>query len=153
MCFGRCSTAHIQELIFQVVMMNLLEHVLRVSFHVCQHRVSWHVCQHLLPLKARLSQDHVFVVCSVVVSWSLSGHHGLPCSGSGVPWMSFAGTHQCATESRVTPWQSANPCCVLSWPRVCLALVLVIVHHAHVQLRILTLRTNLEAAVEVSRET
>ena len=52
-----------------------------------------------------------------VVSWSFCrATHGLPCSGTDVPWVSFpglAGTHRCATESRVTPWQSANPCCVL----------------------------------------
>ena len=48
---------------------------------------------------------------SVVVSWRLCrATHGLPCSGNGVPWVSLPGPHQCATESKVTQWQSANPC-------------------------------------------
>ena len=75
-----------------------------------RYHVSFQVCQHLDSLKARLSQDLVFVVWSFVESWSLSGHprpslFGHPCT-VGV----LAGTHQCATLSRVTLWQSANPC-------------------------------------------
>ena len=29
--------------------------------------------------------------------------------GTGVSWCVLAGPHQCATESRMTLWQSANP--------------------------------------------
>ena len=67
----------------------------------------------LVPLKARLSQD---LVCSLVVCRGSSRGVvvGPPTAfrrrGSGVPW------HRCATESRVTLWQSANPCC-LRWSR------------------------------------
>ena len=52
---------------------------------------------------------------SEVVSWNwLWATHGLPCSGTGVRTEGvLAGNHRCATESRVTLWQSANPCCVL----------------------------------------
>ena len=50
---------------------------------------------------------------SEVVSWNwLWATHGLSCSGTGVTWAVLAGTHRCATESRVTLRQSANPCCV-----------------------------------------
>ena len=52
---------------------------------------------------------------SEVVSWNwLWATHGLPCSGTGVRTEGvLARTHRCATESRVTLWQSANPSCVL----------------------------------------
>ena len=67
--------------------------------------------------------------------------HGLPCSRHGCTVGVLAGTHRCDTESKVTLWQSANPLlCVVGVVTscVCLALVLVVVHHAHVQLRTVT---------------
>ena len=36
-------------------------------------------------------------------------------TGTGVPWVSLPGTHRYATESRVTLWQCADPCCVCGY--------------------------------------
>ena len=77
--------------------------------------VSFQVCQNLVSLQARLSQDLVFVVSSVVcrVVELVSGHRRPSLFRQRYTVGVFAGTHQCATESRVTLWQSDNPCCVL----------------------------------------
>ena len=72
------------------------------------------MCQHLDSLNARLSQDLVLVVWSVVVSWSLSGHPtALPCSGTGVRWLSLPGPTG-ATESKVNSVANRQPLCVTS---------------------------------------
>ena len=72
--------------------------------------VRFQVCVNSCFLEAHLSQDLVFVVLSVVVSWSLcrAPPTAFPC-GHWCTVGVLAGTHQCATESRVTLWQSANP--------------------------------------------
>ena len=63
-------------------------------------------------LKARLSQDLVCrVVCGRLVEVT-SGHPRPSLFGHRCTVGVVAGTHLCATESRVTLWQSANPCCV-----------------------------------------
>ena len=74
--------------------------------------ISFQVCQHLDSLKARLSRDLVFVVWSVVVSWSLSGHPRPSLLGHRCTVGVLAGTHRCATESRVTVARH-QPLCVL----------------------------------------
>ena len=64
-----------------------------------------------------------------------SGHPRPSLFGHGCTVGVLARTHRCATESRVTLWQSANPCCVfvgvVTSCAPC-ALVFVIVHHARV---------------------
>ena len=69
------------------------------------------VCQHLFP-ESTFVLRLVFVVWSVVVSWSLSGHPRLSLCGHQCTVGVLAGTHPCATVSRVSLWQKANPCCV-----------------------------------------
>ena len=51
------------------------------------------------------------------LSWSLSGHPRPSLSKHRCTVGVLAGTHRCATESRVTLWQSANPCFVCCWSR------------------------------------
>ena len=49
----------------------------------------------------------------MVVSWRLrSGRPRPSLFGHQCTVGILAGTHRCATESKVTLWQSANPCCV-----------------------------------------
>ena len=69
------------------------------------------VCLHLF-LKARLTRGSSVSCCrlSVVVLWSLLwATHGLPPQRHWCTVGVLAGTHQCAAESRMTLWQSANP--------------------------------------------
>ena len=77
-----------------------------VSFQVCQHKVA----ERTFVLRPCLSGCRL----SWVVSWSLCrATHSLPPLRHWCTVGVLAGTHQCATESRLTLWQSANPLCVL----------------------------------------
>ena len=70
--------------------------------------VSFQVCRHLVSLKARLTQT---CLCRVVVCVELvSGHPRPSLFGHQCTVGVLAGTHGCATKSRMTLWQSANPC-------------------------------------------
>ncbi len=129
MCFYDTQTQSLSPKTAVAVFMILIERNVGWQVSVCT--CSWHT----------FDSKSVFVLWSFVVSWKLLRAHGLP------PWKHWctvgfiAGTHQCATESKMTLWQSANPslCCLESWHRVFCALGFVVVFHAHVQLRILTL--------------
>ncbi len=95
------------------------------------------VCLHLFP-ETHLTQN-LSLSCGRLSS--RGSYFGPPTACLHGSTGFFAGTHQCATQSRMTLWQSANPslCCLESWHRVFCALGFVVVFHAHVQLRILTL--------------
>ena len=95
---------------------------------------------------ARLTQTCPLVVLSFVgrrVVEAVVGHPRLPCSGTGVPWVSLPGpTGVPQSPGRLCGKAPTLVVCLLvlleSRRRVCLALVFVVVHHAHVQLRMLT---------------
>ena len=119
---------HWNTLVHQVSWLSVWESKCMIAPGCCIARLSWG-----LSLVWRSFVGSFFV--EAVVGQSRPSLFGHRCS-VGV----LAGTHQCATESRVTLWQSANPCCVLvGVVTSCVCLALVFVHHAHVPLRILTL--------------
>ena len=91
--------------------------------------------------KARLTQGLSWSCCRLSVvglQSSLRATHGLPPQRHWRTVGVLARTHQCATESRMTLWQSANP--FLCWLECGVVVsVVVVVFRAHLQLRILTL--------------
>ena len=96
------------------------------------------MCHHLVAESTPVSR----LVCRVVVgrlAEFVSGHPRPSLLGNRFTVGVLAGTHRCATDSRVTPWQ-AQTLVVCCWSRdvVCALRSCSVVFRPHVQLRIHT---------------